>query len=394
MTYFPKITLGDGPQLDAFGKLRVSQGNQLLDSKFIFDKLPLIWDESATGGASAATLNADSTITLATTATSHSVIRQTKRYYIYRSGQSQMVVCSFQNILPETNITKRVGYFDANDGIFLESASGVVNIVRRSSTSTGTSSVVQSSWNIDKFDGTGPSGITLDWSKAQILIIDLQWLGVGRVRVGFEIDGVLFLAHEFLHSNSVSTTYMKTASLPVRYEISQSGSGSGSLLQICSSVSREGAGEALGIVSAAYTAAAGATMTTSPQTLLSIRLRSSYNRAFIDPLQSTVFNLGNNNVRWRLILNPTVTGSHSWSNIAKTAEQSLAVLAYTEGTGQIITGGYANGSGSRIPDNKTVNSIIGISSNIAGTSDILSIVATAIGGSQATGAILTFKEIF
>jgi hypothetical protein len=52
--------------------------------------------------------------------------------------------------------------------------------------------VPQTNWNIDKLDGTGISGITLDISKAQILWMDIEWLGLGTVRIGFVINGNLF----------------------------------------------------------------------------------------------------------------------------------------------------------------------------------------------------------
>jgi hypothetical protein len=145
-------------------------------------------------------------------------------------------------------VTKRVGYYSTSDGIFLEE-NGTVDlaIVKRSSVSGSAvdTRVAQSDWNLDTLDGSGgtrnPSGITLDQSKAQILMIDLQWLGVGRVRVGFDVDGQVFYAHEFLHANSVTTTYMSTATLPVRWEIT--GDSAASMKAICSAIASEGGAE-------------------------------------------------------------------------------------------------------------------------------------------------------
>lgn len=126
--------------------------------------------------------------------------------------------------------TVDVGYFDANNGvIFRQNGATNLQLILRTSTS-GTPSdaniVAQSAWNIDKMDGTGASGITLDVTKAFILMIDLQFLGMGRVRVGFDIDGVIYYVHEFLNANVLAVPYMQTATLPVQMLLTATSSGS------------------------------------------------------------------------------------------------------------------------------------------------------------------------
>lgn len=110
-------------------------------------------------------------------------------------------------------IRKRVGYFDDDSGIYLEVYNGSVKVVIRSkvSGSVVNTEVAQANWNLDKLDGSGPSRATLDITKAQILMIDLQWLGVGRVRIGFVVNGVTYYVHQFLHANKISTVYMSNA---------------------------------------------------------------------------------------------------------------------------------------------------------------------------------------
>ena len=114
--------------------------------------------------------------------------------------------------------------------------------VERSLSLGTTIRVAQEDWNIDKLDGTGPSGITLNSSKAQILWMDIEWLGVGSVRIGFVIDGAFIHCHTFHHSNIIESTYITSGSLPLRYEIANTGitTSTSNLKQICSSVISEG----------------------------------------------------------------------------------------------------------------------------------------------------------
>jgi hypothetical protein len=118
-----------------------------------------------------------------------------------------------------------VGYYDDSNGLFVELQDSTINFVLRS-TKTGVVTedrISQSNWNIDPLNGSGPSGITLDITKAQILFIDFEWLGVGTVRVGFVIDGKIYYANYFNHANIIDSTYMKTATLPISYEIKNTG---------------------------------------------------------------------------------------------------------------------------------------------------------------------------
>jgi hypothetical protein len=113
--------------------------------------------------------------------------------------------------------------------------------------------IAQANWNGDRLNGAGgaynPSGITLNPALDQIWFCDIEWLGVGSVRVGFVINGIFITCHTFNHANTPSTltadnttTYMTTATLPLRYEITNTGAtASASMLrQICSSVLSEG----------------------------------------------------------------------------------------------------------------------------------------------------------
>jgi hypothetical protein len=124
------------------------------------------------------------------------------------------------------------------------------------SLSTGTETrVAQEDWNVDKLDGTGVSGITLDISKAQILWMDIEWLGLGTVRMGFVINGIIYSLPFIPPRKLIQSTYITTASLPLRYEIANTGitTSSSTLKQVCSTVISEGGYELRGLQQAVGT---------------------------------------------------------------------------------------------------------------------------------------------
>ena len=143
-----------------------------------------------------------------------------------------------------SGIITRMGLFDDNNGIFLQRSNNTISLVVRSNVSGSPSDsnyATQANWNIDKMDGTGLSGLTLDFSKSQILTFDFEWLGVGCVRVGFVVDGNVFYCHQFNHANNITGVYMSTPNLPLRYQIENTGSGIASSIEcICCAVLSEG----------------------------------------------------------------------------------------------------------------------------------------------------------
>jgi hypothetical protein len=204
MTYFPKtkIESGDTTSVDAFGRYRVSEPFTLFDSKQLYDSQELFWATKNVNGAtiSHSSSRASTTMTVTTSSGSRS-IRQTRRRNFYQPGKSLLCLMTFGMDGCQDGVVKRIGYFDDTNGVFLEHSGTNVNFVIRSSVSGEVveNRVSQSNWNGDSLDGTGPSGFTLDLTKVQIFAMDFQWLGVGRVRVGFSMSGSIIAANEFNH---------------------------------------------------------------------------------------------------------------------------------------------------------------------------------------------------
>lgn len=394
--------LGNGSSADAFGRLRVSENHLLLSSQLNYDLLPMVWESELTLGGTVTHLPAHSSAELLLPVTSGAkVIRQTKRYWLYRAAQSQQIMATFAEGDQVANVRKRIGYFDDNDGIFLEITATEIAVVLRSSTSGAPvdTRVTQANWGMDKLDGSGPSGKVLDITKAQIFVIDFQWLGVGDVRVGFDIAEKLTYVHTFANGNSKDTVYMKTGSLPCRYEIENTAASAGAKLhQICTSVVREGGAEEEGILTTVSSALSTQEATTTPASMISIRLRSTHIRAFLKLLNIQLMNETNAKMRWRAVLNPTLTGALTWANAGPASEVSLTMLPYTAASGHVIGQGFVasqgNDKGSLIAG-VGLASILGVAATKAGVSDIVSLIVESDSGTpQKLSCALQYVEMF
>jgi hypothetical protein len=303
------------------------------------------------------------------------------------------------------DVRRRVGYFDAENGIYLEQTAAGVSVVRRSS-STGSvvnTVVAQADWNIDRLDGNGSSGLTLDVTKAQILVIDGQWLGVGRVRVGFNIDGATVYVHEFLHANRHDVApYMQTFSLPIRWEIESTDASDGAtFLAICSEVESEGGLSAPNGFNFGAANAADVNTSTTRAAVLSIRPATEYpassgqtNRTLTIPLDLSVV-VASQTCLIEIFYNPTLTGG-TWAR----ADGNSAVEF---GTGQTISAVgipvdaffvAAAGGVARAAFGQGVTSQYPLTLDVAGTAArALIFTATTLTGTGTARAAVSWKEV-
>jgi hypothetical protein len=342
----PAISYANSPNIDAFGRLRVSEPFTLFDSSHRFADNNL-WS-TATAVSGSATFNAaQGLIDLDVTAASGSeVVRETTKVFAYQPGKSLLVLSTFVMSSAKTNLRQRVGYYGAANGYYLEQNNSTVSFVERSSVSGSLvdTPVAQASWNVDPMDGSGPSGITLDLTKAQILFMDLEWLGVGTVRIGFVINGNFYVCHNFHHANLITSTYITTASLPLRYEITNTGatSGASTLKQICSTVLSEGGYELRGSQQAVGTPITTPRTLTTGGTLypiVSIRLKSTKLDAIA--VATAISIIGNTaaNYNWQVVAAGTTTGG-SWVSAGtnSSVEYNLTGTSFTGG--RILASGY------------------------------------------------------
>jgi hypothetical protein len=240
-----------GMAVDAFGRQRMSQPFTLFDSFHRYqDNGRITTATSVTGATVSHNTNESAVICTLDTANGSYIKRESSRVFAYQPGKSLQIFETFVMSSPKPGLRQRYGFFGEQNGIFLEQDNENIYFVKRSysSGSVVETKVLKTDWNVDKLDGTGPSLKTLDLTKAQILFIDIEWLGVGSVRLGFVIDGVFVHCHSFHHSNLISSTYMTTACLPIRAEIENtSATDTPSTLKIiCATVISEGGYELKG----------------------------------------------------------------------------------------------------------------------------------------------------
>lgn len=337
-----------GMSVDAFGRARSSQPITLGDYFNRYQINPGFSTSNTAGTRFDYHANTSTVRLFVRTITGQKVIRETNRVFAYQPGKSLQLFNTFVMDAPKTGLRQRVGYFNDNNGVFLEQANSAIRFVVRSQ---GSGSVVdnyaeKSNWNMDKLDGTGPSGLTLDLTKSQIFFSDIEWLGVGSVRCGFVVNGQLIHCHTFNHANINSDVYMTTACLPVRYEIENIGlSATNSVLkQICTSVISEGGYELRGrgrTVGTDVTTVRDLTTAGTFYPVMAIRLKSNRLDAIVTPKNISLLGVGNaTRFRWKIVQDATITGAVWTSVSADSAVEYNANNSATMSGGTDLTSGY------------------------------------------------------
>lgn len=338
------VAFDDSPTLDSFGRTRTSTPFTQFDSVQQYDKGRLYWEEVLTGSASSTHIAGESSIELTVTANAaDSAVRQSREYFVYQPGKSLLQTQTAVFGKAVAGVTKSHGLYDGDNGFrFERTATGVYQMVKRSKV-TGSvvdTPIAQSLWNLDRLDGDSdkenPSGVLLDGTKGQIFVVDLQWLGIGRVRVGLEIGGKLFYVHEFLHANIDDAAYMTTANLPCRFEIRTDGTNGDSFKTICTTIISEGGFEAgRGKGFSVSNGSALVTVTDARRPILSIRPKDTFNsivnRGLIVPEAFKTYTQSKEAV-FELVYGGTLTGATFTSiNDDSIVEGDVAATAISGG---------------------------------------------------------------
>ena len=344
-------TTPEATQLDAFGRLRTSSPMTLFDSSHRYRDNNL-WSSLTAVSASYVFNQNQGLMELNVTGLSGaSVIRETTKVFSYQPGKSLLVMNTFVMASSATNLRQRVGYFGQDNGIYFQLDNGVMSFVERTlvNGSPSTETIVPvSAWNGDKLNGTGPSGFTLDITKAQILWADIEWLGLGTVRTGFVINGQFIVCHSFHHANLIDSTYITTASLPLRYEITNKAATgvSKTLKQVCSTVISEGGYELRGLQQAV------SIPIDSPRTLgtagtfypaIGLRLKASRLDAIVILTALSIMPITTGNYNWQVSASGTTSGG-AWTSagVDSAVEYNITGTSYTGG--RTLASGFFNAS--------------------------------------------------
>ena len=372
-----------GTNLDAFGRLRVSNPVTLFDSQNRYIDSGQFSNVTATGGNVVYVANESSFNLNVSTANGSSAVQQAKFVQPYQPGKSLLVMESFCFSALIANCRQRVGYFTTANGIYFEADGTTLYLVIRSSASGSIveERIAQSAWNGDRLNGVpganNPSGITLNPALTNIFWCDIEWLGVGNVRAGFIINGQFILCHTFQHANQSGNTkvYMTTATLNPRYEITNTGTtaSNSTLKQICSTVISEGG----------YTPATTQNYVSSGLVptrisasnvyvaLASIRLNPAYPDAVVIPAQLDLLLTDVRYGQYQIVLNASNVAGLTYANIAGSVVQSnTSAVQISDGT--VLFGGV-NSSRDTLIVSEDVKARLQLSRQANGTPDILTL---------------------
>jgi hypothetical protein len=389
------ITFEDSMYLDSASKLKMSSPLLIFKSAFTADREDYQWSETVANGASSnLNTNHASIDMVVSTATGSKVVRQTRRTMYYLPGYGKSIIQTFVLNPPVANLLQNVGSFNTKNGVFLQQNGLTTSFVLRSSISGAPVDTVinQSSWNKDKLDGTGASGITLDVSKIQIMFHDVQWLGGGRIRIGFNIGGKNIVAHEFRHSNIISTVFTPNAKWPLRLEIENLASmATPAVLQhLCSSVIIDGGHEEqVGTPRTTNNGTTGRSMSSGTPTL-ALALRPYTENTTVVPNKVGIMVTSSNDVFYQLIFNATITGG-SWVAAGDHSEVNVSSTAVSGGI--VISSGYIK-SGSQVPASSMETGFtLFLGRDLQLVADTLSVVITPLASNGTVYTALDFTEV-
>jgi len=385
---------------DAFGRQRVSEPTTLWDSKLLGDNRPLFWDDAeVSGDDTTSTYSADtSSVVLAVAEETAGLrVRQTKQRFNYQPGKSQLVFITGTLGAGTPGITRRIGYFDDNNGVFFELNNTTLSVNIRSSTTTEVvdTKVASANWNL----GARLQAQTkFDTATSQIFVFDLEWLGVGSVRCGVVIDGAVEYVHQFNHANVQAGVYMTTPNLPIRYEIENDGEGLAAEMEcICSTVMSEGGqqetGATLGLTTIP-TALAANTIGTY-YAAIGIRLKDTHLDNVVKVVETELINIaaGQANFAWELRLNPTVAGEGDDALTYADVDNAPIQAAYGK-VANTVTGGTITAAGlarSGTSAARIIENLLYIGSKIDGTRDTLVLVVTPLASNASIHATMTIQ---
>ena len=389
----------DNVNTDLYGNTVVVEPKTILEFKFqpyttaINNLTTVVY--STTPSITAAIANS-TLITTAVPGTPGVFISQSKQYCLYQPGKT-IVIYATGLIGAASNtsgVTCDIGFFDTaisptqgGNGVFFSYnlITGIsVNIFN---SRTGlTISIPQYLWNTDKMDGTGSSGIKINFSTIQFFIIRFTWVGVGLVQFGFNCMGAPIVCHTVSNYNTLLLPITSCPNLPIRFRMTTiTSSDSGTLVQSASSVMVEGGHNPEGLLFSCSNGGASATgiaITNNVETpMLAITGACNTTIGPITPTSSTTNTYYHNLIRLLTM---------SKINTSSTAGTVLiSVRLYPAGT-LYYTTTIANGTtGTTWTDVNTSQSIIKSAQGgtVAGT-----IPGTSGGTFTTVGSILLYQE--
>ena len=334
------------PYFDQAGRLRVSEPTVLGDYEHLHDKNDgLIYED----GSGTGTFNNENSCIEMTSDSGQWLIRQSKRVHRYLPGFTQFVELTSKRFEPQAGFTKRLGYYSSSfahphqdelDGFFIETANGGEHRFEIWRRGILTVSIPRSSWD-DPMDGSGASGVDINFTNFNIIAIDFLWLGGKGARLMFAVGRKIIIAHQYDHSNDGVTIFTKSPDHPIRYEILSTGAEDGGRFDmICGTVLSEGA---INDVSELVTFNSGndvlnANTVGTVYAILGIRLKLSYRYSEVKLAFASVLCTTADRFRWSIRKNPTVLNTFTYLPLTDKAVE-VAVGNKNNPSNNTVTGG-------------------------------------------------------
>ena len=305
-------------------RARVSELTTQMDLKQLHDNLPLFFDIEEVNGATVVHSTSDAWSTITTTNSGDAAVIQTRQFGNYPSGKPAEVLQSFSNFDTVAGQEIRIGYFSSSnttpfdtgyDGYFLASIDGTVSLQVWKDGALNVS-VDQANWD-DPLDGTGKSGKIIDWSKVQLLRTTFLWPEIDGLNIYFKIDGQMIKAHQMSFDNSAGVVFMSSPNQPIRYEVRQTGVTPIEFSYICAAFGIDGADNVLGVTGAIDDDGTrlNANNINNWYYAIGIRLQATKKDALIDILGGSLLAATNDNFLYRILYNPTYSGSVTYTDI-------------------------------------------------------------------------------
>lgn len=343
---------GDSSVIDPAQRIRISTPVPLFFIQQTYDNNPLSLEAFNTGTGVAPSFDSNTrvssiTVNAGTGTSGFQSFQKTP----YQPGKGVIILISANMGTGVANVTKDIGYFSSNNGLFFRQngTSGLQVGVRTNTSGVPVDTLIsRAAWNVDKFDGTGPSTLTLDETKIQLFVIDFLYLGSGRVRFGFNIGGITFYAHYIQTANVGTLPFIQHATLPFQALVTSTVSVAAATLTFkCVSIDSEGQYSILprSIFSTPQTATV-AVANGARTHIISIRPKTIFKGlSNIAALFVTELNISNNGTAtcfYEVVLGANFSVAPTWADV----DTNYSASEYaTGGTYNNLTNGYVIASG-------------------------------------------------
>jgi len=379
---------------------KISTSRQIFFNTYQYTKDPQIWDEETTGTASSTFSEFAGGIFLEVgSAAGDEIIRQSRNVVQYIPGRANEVTFAIRLNDFAEGVRKRFGVFDEFNGTYFEKGEDDYYVVIRRNTPTGIVErrVPRAEWNVDRFDGTGPSQLEFQEDKLQMFCLEYEWYGAGVVEYKVIFDNNSYPLHRFNSANIEDLPWSNTPYVPIRFEITNVAGTSGThqMLTGSTAVASEGDEGPLGREENITTPLTGVTTGDANVFIpvLSIRLKSDRLNGVVIPIEFQTATLDNTGLFFRVMRDVTLTGANFQSvDDNSFVEYDHDASAFTGGS--IIQTGYSAPTNQGEVFSFPERTIRQLGRNDMGTtSQTFTLLAATVSGNKDVFSSLSWVEI-